>query len=373
MDSPCLGGIAATDQWVFVTDQMPNQGNCLLKALDPMTGAAQCQFDLIRPADVDVSKSMDYGNSIRATPLIVDGRIFLLDAYGVLFSLNVPANVESPFDTCIHGIRLDKLVDRAKLPTWGISSTPLWFADRLVVNVCGETTTLLGLEPNTLDIKWTGEGANSGYASCVIARFGELDQIIGYDSRSLGGWNAANGRRLWTIVPECDGDYNVPTPVVVDDHRLLVVTENNGMRLYHFGTDGLPATEPVAANLDVCTDTVTPIVVRGRVYCTTGDELYCLDLEDGLRTLWRLSDAAFLRHVSLFADVAGSRLLAVAYDGELVLIDITGNTPQITSRHSPFLPHETPEMYAEPALIGNRIYLRGTNSVRCVLFPEASF
>ena len=86
-------------------------------------------------------------------------------------------------------------------------------------------------------------------------------QVIGHDAVSLGGWEPVTGKRLWTLLPEKPNDFNVPTPIALDD-KLLVSTENNGTRLYEFDDNGLLKPKPVAVNRKLAPDTHTPIVPR---------------------------------------------------------------------------------------------------------------
>jgi len=158
----------------------------------------------------------------------------------------------------------------------------------------------------------------------------------------------------------------VPTPVAIDDRWLLVVTENNGMRLYQFDESGKLRRQPVAANEAVTTDTVTPVVANGIAYCTSNGQLHALDLEGGLKTLWSVKDKAFARHVSLFADAEGRRLLVAAASGELLLFDISGPKPVLLSRRKPVGLSDEEHIYSHPALVGNRIYLRGANVLLAV-------
>lgn len=67
--------------------------------------------------------------------------------------------------------------------------------------------------------------------------------------------------------------------------RLLVATENNGVRLYEFTDDGNVIPTPVAESLKLRTDMTTPIVVDSVIDCVK-DFLICLDA-DSLQERWR--------------------------------------------------------------------------------------
>ena len=67
--------------------------------------------------------------------------------------------------------------------------------------------------------------------------------------------------------------------------------------------------QPLAVNEDVATDTVTPVAVADKAYCTSDGVLYQLDTNDDLNVTWSMPDKAFGGHVSLIADRQGQRLL----------------------------------------------------------------
>jgi len=383
---PGLGGVAATERWVAVTDQSPGGGRDWLKLFDAYSGAEVLRAELVRPAVSEPDPELDFGNTIRATPLIYAGRIYVLDAYGTLFACPLPegelsakATGEPPVslplpqaagEIALHGLRTEWLVDRFKLGPWGVSSSPLIVDGKLIVNTSGTRTSLLALDPDTLELLWRGPGDGTGHASCVAVHAGDRLQIVGYQRELLAGWDAASGELLWYVRPRYEGDYNVPTPVPVGDRRLLVVTENNAMRLYEFDQSGRLRPEPVATNEDVATDTVTPVAVNGVAYCTSNGQLFAVDLNAGLKTLWSVKDRAFATHVSLIADASGRRLLVAAASGELLLFDVSGRTPTLLSRRMPAGLIGEEHIYSHPALVGNRLYLRGSNVLLCLQLSE---
>lgn len=362
-----LGGVAATEEWVLVTDRDPVTGNDLLKVFDTRTGELASQTRLIRPPNAEPDPKLDYGDSIRAVPLINGNRVFVLDAFGTLFLCPLPEPAVSGQETVAVGTRMESLVAPFQLATWGVASTPLLADDRLVVNVCGEGTSLVSLGLDSLEPIWKGAGCGSGYASCIAGTFGGRPQVLGYQSESFSGWDLETGSLLWNIVPEFEGDYNVPTPIAVDDRHILLATENNGTRLYEFNRDGILQPDPIAVNQDVAPDTVTPVVVGPFAYCTSADSLFRLDLNDGLKSDWSTRDKAFMGHASLIADHDGQRLLVVTYSGELFLFDIS-SVPQLKSRRMPDGLASEEEIYSHPAIMDNRLFLRGTRSLNCVVF-----
>ncbi len=368
-----LGGMAVTSRWVVVTDRVEDARRDYLKLLDIHTGKLRFSGELVEPTGHLNAKNLDYGNSVRTTPLVHDGTVYLLDAMGALYRWPLPTSDVFPPTACITGKSTELLVEDFQLVKWGLSSTPLLTNDadgkpRLICNVCSAAHTLLALDPGSLAVQWKGAGRSTGYASCITGRWGGRQQVIGYDSCSLGGWDLTTGQRIWSVLPPVEGDYNVPTPVAIDDQRILVISESNGTRIYEFDEHGVLRQDPAAVNPDVANDTVTPVFVAGKVYCTSKGSLFQLDVEQGLRKCWAMADDAFSEHVCLLADAQGRRLLVTSFSGELLLFDIGGEEPRLIGRRSAYSDEEGEEIYSHPSLVGNRLYLRGLRSLRCLQF-----
>ncbi len=342
-----LAGIVATDRYVIVADR---------DALD--------QFDVFRCLSADMGEpawvvqypapgELDYGNSPRATPLIHQGKVYLLGAFGDLHCVNL-ADGETVWQRNVNR------EFHAKLVTWGMCSSPLVVDDKLIVNPGGQTGSLVALDRLTGKTLWQSPGLPCAYSSFIVATLGGVRQIVGYDAISLGGWDPATGKRLWQLVPPEEGDFNVPTPIALDG-KLLVTTENNGTRLYAFDGQGRIVTKPLAENLDLAPDSSTPVVIDGKVYgCSQG--LFCLDLDDGLKSRWIGDDEAFEDYVAVIGNRHG--VLIVSARGELVLVRANGEKYELVSRVRIF--GEDSEVLSHPALANKRIYIRDGLSICCV-------
>jgi hypothetical protein len=64
-------------------------------------------------------------------------------------------------------------------------------------------------------------------------------------------------------------------------------------------------------------------------------------------------------------------VLVVGLGGQLVLVDATADSFQVVSRLSVFDEGDH-ECYPHPALVGSRLYLRGTKSLVCVDFTSGA-
>jgi len=348
-----MSGLAVAGGRVVVVDKDLDETHDIFHCLDADTGREFWRISY--PAE----GRMDFTNSPRANPVICEGLVYLLGAFGDL-----------------HCVELDtgRVVWRkhlaedfgAKRPMWGYCSTPLVVSDKLIVNPGAEDAALVAMDRRTGKELWRSPGDPPGYAAFVLATLGGVRQIVGYDVASLGGWDPDTGKRLWRLVPEFDGDFNVPTPIVVDG-RILVSTENNGTRLYGFGRDGRIQPEPLAVNEDLAPDTSTPVVVDGMVFGSFAG-LMCLDLEDSLETLWEADDEDDLTQYCAF--IAGNgHVLVMSQSGRAFLMKASKSEFDCKATLDLFddVPLEDRDVWSHPALIENRLYVRNLLGVYCFL------
>ena len=224
LDRPGLGGIAATTECVIFGDRDLDDFHDVYRCLDAKTGRDRWQVKRLAIG------SLDYGNSPRATPLIANGRVYCLGAHGTLLCVEVESG------EVIWELNLrEKFGSPGELP-WGWCGSPLLVNDRLIVSPGTADASLVALDAATGSIVWTCSGNKPAYGSFNIIDVNGRQQIVGYDSKSLGGWNPKSGKRIWSVRPPIDGDFNVPTPLF-HNGQLLVATENNGTRSYRFRND----------------------------------------------------------------------------------------------------------------------------------------
>ncbi len=353
LTGPGMSGLAVDSQYVMVADKDMNDENDIFRCLDAYTGRELWKLTYPAPGD------MDFTNSPRANPVIYQDMVYLLGAFGDLHC------VKRNSGELVWKKNLVKDFG-AELPTWGMSSTPLIVDDKLIVNPGAENASFVALDRSSGKTLWATPGDLPGYASFILANFGGMRQIIGYDAASLVSLEPDSGALLWRVVPQVEGDFNVPTPVVVGD-RLLVSTENNGTRLYGFDSKGRIKPTPEASNDDLAPDTSTPVILGGMVFGSSNG-LVCLDLDNGLKTLWKKDDAPFRNYCSFIT--GNGRVLVVTEEGIIWLLKASKEGFASISHLAVFagLPEAEKKVWSHPALLGNRFYIRNMLGVYCFLF-----
>ena len=354
-----LGGIAATNEYVVLGDRD------LSNTLDEFRCYSARDGTLLWTVQYLAPGQLDFDNTPRATPLIHNGRVYLLGAFGHLTCAKLDTG------TIEWQMNMLQMFDGDPELVWGTCSSPLVVDGKLIVNPGGPEASVVALDPESGVLLWQSPGARHAYSSFIVATLGGVRQLVGYDRASLGGWDIATGNRLWTLRPPHDGDFNVPTPVAAEG-RLLVATESNGARLYDFDGQGKIVAQPVAQYETLAPDVSSPAVVGRRVFCLW-EHLFCLKLDGELQPIWIGDDDAFCDSSPLF--VTDQRVLAFGRGGELLLIDAASPEFRIISRSHPFADRESrrAELLSYPALVGKRLYLRGEKELVCVdLAPSAS-
>lgn len=342
-----VGGIAATTHVVLVSDREAADSADAFRCLDAATGSELWKVSY--PAKGD----LDYGNSPRATPQIHGEFVFFLGAFGHLTC----AKLASGEVVWRKDLRQEFAVTSKMV--WGHSSSPLVVDDKLIVNPGGSAASVVALEPGTGKVVWQSPGEASAFSSFIVAEVAGRRQVIGYEATSISGWDPRDGRRLWRHIPKRPNDFNVPTPMLWRD-KLILTSENNETRLFGFDGEGRLIDEPLAVYEDLAPDTHSPVVVGDRLFGVWND-LHCLDLGDELKRLWAGEAKTFQHYASLIA--SDTRLLVAGIHGEVLLIDTQADRFRQVSRA--VLIDDDSGVFAHPAIVGDRLYVRGSSDVRC--------
>lgn len=349
LNAPGLGGVAASADHVIVSDRELNDTVDLWRCLKAADGTEAWSYR------VPAVGNLDYGNSPRTTPLIHDGFAYLLGAFGDL------ACIEMATGKAKWSLNVRDEFEPDDVRKWGVCDSPLIVAGKLIVAPGAKDAAIVALDPKTGKPVWKAPGKPTGYGSFIAAKLGGRLQIVGHDAETLGGWDAASGKRLWSVKPERAGDFNVPTPIVVGD-KLLVTTENNGTRLFAFKADGTIDPKAAATNRRLAPDTHTPVVAGDRVF-GVWNRLWCLNLKDRLNVIYDQGEQAYSAYCAAVA--TDKRVLVIARTGELILLDATADEYTELGRLAA-LGKDEKGLYSHPAFIGTRMYLRGSTSVVCL-------
>jgi len=352
-----LAGLAVAQGRVVLADKTADAKSDLFRCFDAATGKELWTLTYLAP------RPMDYDNAPRATPVVHKGNVYLLGAFGHLHCVGLDSGKvvwKKSFTEDFGG----------EVPEWGFCSSPLAVDDRLIINPGGAKASLAALDLRTGAVIWTTPGGRAAYAALILGAFGGRRQIVGYDADSVCGWNPGTGERLWRLVPEEEGDYNVATPAAVAG-KLLLATEMNGTRLYAFDERGRIAARPLARSEDLAPDMSSPVVADGLVFGCCG-VLLCLDMRHELKTAWESLDDHYADYCSFIA--GNGRVLVTGLDGWLHLLETTAKGHRCISRVDlfPGLSEKKRRTWSHPALLGNLFYVRNQAAAYCFRIDAAT-
>lgn len=350
-----MSGLSATQDRLFVADRNETDTGDIFRCLDTKTGEEI--WSVREPSQ----GKLDYGNAPRATPTIADDLVVFHSAFGVVLCVRIDSG-----EIVWKKNLWDEFGGRDRRNPWGSSSSPLLVDDLLIVNPGGPSASIVALRPETGETVWKCPGDLAAFASFVVGELGGKRQIVGYEKEKLVGVAVADGQRLWTLKPPQSGDFNVPTPIVTPDGKLVVSTENNGTRLYGFDDQGRIQVKPLATNEDLAPDTHSPILVGDRLFGVWLG-MNCIQLKDGLTTVWREEEEAFEDYAVVMG--AKDRVLVVSKFGELILLDAKSDRFEPLSRVAGLFDGDS-GVYSHPAMIGTRLFLRGSEEVICLELAE---
>jgi outer membrane protein assembly factor BamB len=336
----CDAGIAVSAGRVLMPDHSEKQD--VYRCLDAEQGTDL--WTRTFPND----REMDYGAGPRATPLVYQGKVYALGAFGELycFDLGTGKTVWQKDFGKDFGVQA---------PKWGFCGSPLVARGKLIVNPGGKAA-VAALEPETGNVLWQGEGGRANYSSFIAGVFGGVEQVVGHDDASLGGWDLATGKRLWSIAMEQGAGFIVPTPVAVGG-KLLVADSNNETQLFAFGKDGVIIESPVAKSEDIAPEVMTP-VAAGDLVLGQSKKLVCLDAAAELKTLWTEPAKVFKSDCHLI--VADGVALGLNSRGEAALFSFDRNGVKILGQAK--LCQRT---LMHPTVALGRLYLRDGEFLYC--------
>ena len=159
------------------------------------------------------------GNPIapQATPLLIQDRLILVTFTGRLICVDSNSGQEL--------WELDTIKDLGAEPVqFGFSSSPVAAANGrdFLLSCAGPSGGLFKLDAEDGKVIWRNPQQTSSYATPVEANYGGVRQWIVVSNSAVTGVSAADGETLWQFDWPEAGLTNVPSPLVVDEQRLLL-------------------------------------------------------------------------------------------------------------------------------------------------------
>lgn len=296
------------------------------------------------------------GDGPRATPTIVDGRVYAYGGTGVLDCLDGGTGRV----LWSHDVLGE---NKSKNLIWGKSSSPL-IADDLVVVTGGDAggPSLIAYHKKDGKPAWTAGQEMSAYASPLLATLAGKRQIVIINAVSVTGHDLADGHILWRY--QWPGDWPKATqPVPVGDDRLLIsASYGQGAALLQVraGSEGPFNVSEVWRSRNLKTQFSNNIVRDGVIYGLDDGVLTGVDVESGKR-LWKNGRYGYGQLL-----LAGDLLLVQAEKpGDIVLVKADRHGMKELGR----LPALAAKTWNHPVLAPPYLLVRNDQEAICFELP----
>jgi len=205
------GGAATYGDSVFLLDR-EDDARDVLRRINIADGKDIWQYPYDAPGKFD-------HNGSRPTPATDGNRIFSIGPFGAIRAVNF-----SDGSPLWQG---DLLKDwDAKIPQWGVSTSPLLYGDWVIIMPWGKKGALAALDKATGTPVWVTpnpKGVIEEYQSPVPMTLDGQDMILAAGRQGyLIGVDAKTGRQLW----EYDGfpktGWQIPSPLPIGDGRIFL-------------------------------------------------------------------------------------------------------------------------------------------------------
>ncbi len=213
----------------------------------------------------------------RATPLVIDDKLYLFSAYGKLVCMSCNDG------RMIWSVDFMKQYDARNLQ-WGINENLAFDGTTIFCVPGGRDANIIALDRNTGKIIWKsrGSGERSGYSSPLLINHSKKKILVTHMERSVHGIDAANGNVLWKYGLVNQYSIHPNVPAYADGYLYCTIGYGVGGVMLKLSEDGTSVSQVWKNNVP------DPkiggfVVLNGRIY-GTGDYnrgLFCLDWKTG--------------------------------------------------------------------------------------------
>lgn len=319
--------------------------------------------------DVDESKYQGGGDSgaaenkggdgPRSTPVVSDGRVYVYTSGLILFCLDGRSGkIEWKHDM--------KAEFGGKSPTWGNAMSPVIDGDLVYIAAGGSGESFVAFNKSSGQVAWKSGSEDITHATPVIATLLGEKQIIFFVKKGLVSLSTATGKELW-VYPFKWSTSTAASPVVCGEDEVYCSAGYDvgaGACKISKTSDGFQATEMfrIPGNKMIPNHWSTPVYKDGHLYGMFSFKRYgvgplkCVEAATG-KIVWEEKGFGAGNVI-----LAGDKLVALADDGQLVIIDPTPEGYKEISRVQAI----TGKCWSTPAISGGKIYVRSTKEAACL-------
>ncbi|MHB1426977.1 MAG: PQQ-binding-like beta-propeller repeat protein [Gemmataceae bacterium] len=343
---------------VFIHAKVENKNEEEIVAFDAKSGEELWRTRYERTA----FKSL-FGNGPRATPAVVNDRLYAFGITGVLMCLDTKKG-----DKLWQVDTLQKF--QARNLFFGMACSPLVVDERVLVNVGAKGASVVAFEAGNGEVAWKSMDDPASYSSPIVFDAGDKRQAVFLTGASVASLNPADGNVIWRF-PLMDRLMESSTTPLRRGNLVLASSITYGsVGLTLTTKDGRLAVAEAWKKKELTSYFSTPVAVgKEHIYMVTGmiagpltkpsADLHCIEAKTG-KELWKKAKIGTY-HASLMR-TGDDKLLMLTDGGELVLLEPNGKEYRELARSKV----SGPNTWAHPALVNGQFYVRDEKDIRCL-------
>jgi len=307
-----------------------------------------------------------YGNGPRATPAVVEGKVYTFGITGVLTCWEAGSGKQV--------WQVDTLKEfGAKNLFFGMSCSPLVEGDSVLVNVGAKGASIVAFDRNKGTVVWKSRDDRASYSSPIVFGKGQERQVVFLTGDGVVSLNPKDGSTNWQFPLVDKLLESSTTPVRVGDQIVasaitygsvgLKLTQNDGKLGYKEGWKNPSLTSyfstPVAVGKDYffMVSGANPLAFK-----QAEATLHCVEAATG-KELWKKPSVG--KYHAALLRTGDNKLLSLDDFGFLSLLDPDPKEYKMLCKVK-----VCGATWAHPALADGRVYIRDEKEIICLQVSE---
>jgi outer membrane protein assembly factor BamB len=294
----------------------------------------------------------DHGNGPRSTPTVDGNLVFAQGAKSMLYAVRADNGQKA------WGIDLKKEYG-AKIPTWGVSTSPLVEGDLVLVDVGGKSGySICAFNKTTGKLVWNSQTDLPGYSAAIAITANGHRQAVFFTGSAAVSVSPKDGKMFWRFPWETSYDVNAATPIFIPSDKVFISSGYGvGAAVLRIqGTNGSLNVEPVWKSRVMKNHWASSIHHQGYIYGFDDAILACIDANTGEQK-WQ--QRGFNKGSLIFAD------------GHLIILGERGNLALVEATPAGYKEKSSAEVlrgkcWTMPTLAGGKLYVRNQSEMLCL-------
>ena len=290
----------------------------------------------------------------RATPIVNDGKIYLMSGTGNLICLDA----KNP-ETVIWKRNIFIDFDSKNI-MWGFNESPLIIDEKIIATPGGKQHNIVALDKHTGELIWSSpaKGDLSAYCSPLFIDDQEIPLIVTMTAEHIVGLDVSTGEMVWAVENKNDNSIHANTPVYANNMILCASADKSCtmLRLSEGGRKAEIAWEiPELDNLIGALVKIGDYIYGSSSGYNAARNWYCVDWATG-EIIYR--DRQLAMGVSIAAD---GMLYCYTDRGDMALVKPSPEKFELISRFR--ITKGTDQHWAHPVIHQGVLYVRHGDSL----------